>query len=773
MVAGVSPAGSSAQDAHPDASSASLHTSAAAATPLVNAQLTQQIESVKPSVLPIVLPPTALRPFAFRIFTKKHGLNVTSSALEILAAFVGRNCGSGWRDEGLAEKVLDSAARQWRKNGGGVLVEGEGSELQIILHQMESPVRLDKAPELAKKDSISSLNDIYNSSYDHQAYSNVGYATTKTSGKCASESDGLPDNVDTKDPQCWLRIINAFDQPKLFYDSSRRQFENAHISVSTLAAPAQKTNMFRQRYLIVQQRVQRHESFQSSSVKASRERKLNVSAPFNTAREAYKLTPVANLLGRGGSTHLLLGSLSISPSGHLAINDPTGSIILDLQHARPPSVDDGWYTPGMIVVVDGQYEDSESSHTMGLDGSTGVGGFIGGIFVAYGMAAPPSEAREITLGVGGSSTGKNNPVAGFGWVDFLGIGSDRATQGLMSKVESQVMDGLSNELRSRIIILGEVNLDSTKTLQALRRMLAKYAAEPADHTPMAIVLMGNFVRHASMAGQSSEGSIEYKEHFDSLASALSEYPTMLQRTTFVFVPGDRDPWPSSFTAGATAAIPRDPIPDVFTSRIRRAFATANADQERATGKRSTGEAIWTSNPTRLALFGPRLEIALFRDDISGRFRRNTIRFPSQSGLPSQQDVSRQEQNRQGSYSLENERLVQPGSPSVEVESQVADTLPQTKSARQLVKTIINQGHLSPFPLHQRPVMWDFSSSLHLYPLPSALVLMDPEAPTFAIGLDGCHVMNPGPLTPPNRKGIAQWMEYHVGSRRGKPVEIDL
>lgn len=88
-------------------------------------------------------------------------------------------------------------------------------------------------------------------------------------------------------------------------------------------------------------------------------------------------------------------------------------------------------------------------------------------------------------------------------------------------------------------------------------------------------------------------------------------------------------------------------------------------------------------------------------------------------------------------------------------------------ARKLVKTILDQGYLSPFPLSDRPVFWDHAGALQLYPLPTALVLMDPEAPPFAVTYEGCHVMNPGSLTPQGRRGVAQWMEYDARTRRGK------
>src|SRR2546430_15021226 len=62
------------------------------------------------TVLPILLPPQTLRPLAFRTLTKKHNLTLTSSGLQCLATFIGRYCGSGWREEGLVERVLDEVA---------------------------------------------------------------------------------------------------------------------------------------------------------------------------------------------------------------------------------------------------------------------------------------------------------------------------------------------------------------------------------------------------------------------------------------------------------------------------------------------------------------------------------------------------------------------------------------------------------------------------------------------------------------------------------------
>ena len=220
-------------------------------------------------------------------------------------------------------------------------------------------------------------------------------------------------------------------------------------------------------------------------------------------QQSYKLTPIANLLGRSSSNHMLLGLLTISPSGTLAINDLTGSIALDLTHAKPIPEDGAWFAPGMIVLVDGTYEE-EVNGTGTLGGTGGVGGTIGGKFIGFFIGGPPCERRAVTLGVSGTNgDGDITAGGGFGWVDFLGVGSERAVGPKMRKLEQrlikQPVEDEEDAGRGRMIVIGEVNLDQPRTLQALKKLLGIYAAEREEDTPMTFVLMGNFVQHAVMA----------------------------------------------------------------------------------------------------------------------------------------------------------------------------------------------------------------------------------------------------------------------------------
>lgn len=770
--------------------------SPAFSTPVHPIRISKPPEPSKPSILPILLPPATLRPLAFRTFTKKHNLTLTSSALQAFATFIGKHCGSGWREEGLAEKVLDEAAKSWKKNGGAVIVPGEGDELRSVLQNLERSMSGGKPSQqrgLSRQESFTFGKTNADSTGPSSQPEALGREDSETSPAIsASRVDDDRDTTVSEDPRRWLKIVGAFEQPRLTYSVNQKHFEAVSTTPSLLPDPSRKTHYFRHRYNLIYQRLLRNESFQSSSVASARTSSLQrSSSTIATTQQAYKLTPIANLLGRSGSSHLLLGLLTVSPTGVLTVNDLTGSIAVDIQHARPVPEDGAWFTPGMIVLVDGVYEEEGSSTGPGLDGNRGVGGTIGGKFIAFSVGGPPCERREITVGVSGAGKdGHTSTGGGFGWVDFLGVGSERAAGSAMRRLETNVLKRSSSDSlaggRARMVICGEVELDNAKTLQALKRILGIYAAEQADQTPMVVVIMGNFVRYAVMTGGTSGGSIEYKEYFDSLASAISDYPTMLQSTTFVFVPGDNDPWASAFSAGAATALPRNSVPDLFTTRIRRAFATAGNEAEKATGKKADGEAIWSTNPTRLTLFGPAQEVVFFRDDMSGRLRRNAVRFrplqaetqPGSNVVRDQNqnaDVTAMEEGQESREGIEVDIAVEtaeshiPASKTKETTNSTISSDLQT--ARKLVKTILDQGYLSPFPPSDRPVLWDYAGALHLYPLPTALVLMDPEAPPFAVTYEGCHVMNPGPLTPQGRKGVAQWMEYDASTRRGKTREI--
>ncbi|KAK7943737.1 DNA polymerase alpha/epsilon subunit B [Apiospora aurea] len=717
----------------------------------------------KASILPILLPPATLRPLAFRTFTKKHSLTLTSSALQELATFIGRHCGSGWREEGLAEKVLEEAAKGWKNRNGGVIVDGASSELKEILKTLEGNMtggRIVTGRELSRQNSLA-IEPLQESDFSN---TRLGIRPNKSltrddsqqsfgmSSLGMEEEDGN-DEDDVKDPRKWLKVVSAYDQPRMLYNINKKHFEKDPSKPSLLPAASHKTTLFRNRYNVIHQRLLRNESFQTSAVAAARgpaPALQRSSSSTLTSQQTHKITPVANLLGRHGTHHMLLGLLSISPTGTLTINDLTGAISLDVAHAVSIPEDSAWFTPGMVVLVDGIYEEEEESTGKGLGGSNGIGGIIGGRFQCFFIGQPPCEKRKVTLGVSGPDGDQDHTIGGgFGWIDFLGVGSERAVGQKMRRLERRMLQPATQDpdapSRGRIIILGEFNLDQPHALQALHKILTIYSTEPEGSSPMTFVLTGNFTQHAIMAGGgASGGSVEYKEYFDSLASVMSEFPTLLQSSTFVFVPGDNDGWASSFSSGAAVPLPRKAVPEMFTSRIRRAIASANSEG----GVKHGGEAIWTTNPARLSVFGPAHEMVLFRDDMSARLRRTAVRL--KTSQPNYDEGEGQDPAADNDMEMDPSATTAPGVPY------------DVQAARKLVKTILDQGYLAPFRQQIRPVHWDYSSALQLYPLPTSMVLVDATAPPFCVTYEGCHVMNPGTVLVAGRRGVGRWIEYTLG-----------
>lgn len=741
--------------------------SPAFATPVHPIPLRQQAPIPPPhfkptTVLPVQLQPTILRKTAVRVF-KNHDLSLESTALVALAAFIGKHCGLGWREDGLAEGVLTEVSKIWKKEGGEAILK-DGEPLKNILKALEGSMiggRVTPKFALSRQSSFTFSESPYQNG---EGPSRPGIDGQNSFGISSLEvEDGQDEEDALKDPREWIKVVGAFDQPRLTYNPTKKHFEKSSTKASWFPPPSHKTDFFRQRYHLVHQRVLRHESFQSPafSIHSS-----SSGSGFN------KITPIANLLGRSGSAHLLLGLLTISPAGSLALSDLTGSIALDLQHARPfPDENGTWFTPGMIVLAEGIYQE-DYSHTAesALGNTGGIGGTIGGKFIVSVVAHPPCERRAASLGIQDNSDLEASLQTGpaFGWTDFLGLGSERAIGNRMRKLQQHILGPTSSHSgNAKIAIASELNLDNPTTLAALRTMLSTYAALPSSEYPMAIVLLGNFVSQPVMAGAPGAGSIDYKEYFNSLASVLSEFPSLVARSTLVLAPGDNDAWSSSFSAGAASPLPRKSVPEMFTSRVRRTVAEANREIGGAGKGRREGEAIWTTNPSRLTWFGCGGELVLFRDDISGRLRRNAIRFATHEEEQADDGEmsgagDRSQSTTNGNGETQGEPTDVDAAPAGEPEFD-ADTL----AARRLTKTILDQAHLSPFSISSRPIHWDYGNVMQLYPLPTALVLADPEAPAFALNYMGCCVMNSAKIVDGRRGEKARWIEYDVIKRKGE------
>ncbi|KAM5469833.1 DNA-directed DNA polymerase epsilon, subunit B [Microsporum audouinii] len=712
----------------------------------------------EPSVLPVIIPPNTIRPLAFRTLSKKHNLAFTSSTLQALAAFIGKSCGSRWRQEGLADLVLDEVAKLWKQSGGGSIVEDSTKlPLKTILAELETYMvggrvqhdrktakrAIDTAIPQRKREQIT-----LGRSDSPVQTANKDVSVPQETEPDSSEPAEPPEDTPNDRARKRVKIVSAFEQQRLTYNMNKRQFEPPHGHPSLFSPASNRVSLFRDRYYRIHQRLLRNETFQTSTLPTSFS-EANTATPSNLP---YKITSITSLQGRGSTNHLLLGLFSVSPGGGYNLSDPSGTVTIDMTHAKGIPANGAWFVPGMILLVDGIYEDEDE------DTVARGAGAIGGKFIAISVGGPPCERREVSLGIDNQSRGWNTMPPTDSAADPMSAGTES------NQPECMNINSISRQPqeKQRMVIMGEVNLDNPKTLQALSMVLGQYDAASDNQLPSLFVLIGNFVHDAAI-GAGNCGSIEYKEFFDSLASVLMQFPNLLRNSTFVFVPGENDPWASSFSPGATACIPRPLIPELFRSRVRRVFQSAYSQDHSISSRQIDESAIWSSNPTRISVDEPNAsEIVIFRDDISGRLRRNALVMKDDKGKklsPLQADTRTLSQDTAVTDPEENV--------PTEINKDQQDGVdPSLVAARKLVKSILDQGYLSPFSPTVRPILWDYASALHLHPLPTALVMADPEADPFTVTYEGCHAMNPGRFVVEGSSDTARWIEYNMATRKG-------
>lgn len=184
-------------------------------------------QASKPSILPILLPPATLRPLAFRTFTKKHNLTITASALQLLATFIGKHCGSEWREKGLAELVLDDVAKTWKRVTASVIVDGEGSELKEILKNLEvsmSGGRIMQKRDLSRQNSFASGDS---QEFGFPSRLRPDLTRDDSQGSIGMSSLDVDDDgaEASSDPRKWLKVIDAYSQPRLVYNVGKKHFD--------------------------------------------------------------------------------------------------------------------------------------------------------------------------------------------------------------------------------------------------------------------------------------------------------------------------------------------------------------------------------------------------------------------------------------------------------------------------------------------------------------------------------------------------------------------
>jgi DNA polymerase epsilon subunit 2 len=150
----------------------------------------------------------------------------------VLATFIGRHCGTQWREEGLAERVLEEVARSWKSRNGGVIVEGEGNDLKDILKNLEGSMnggRIVTSREPSRQNSLV----LGSSQHGEVSHTRLGLRPNVLGREDSQSSLGMSslnvgdENEDEgiTDPRKWLKVIDAFEQPRLVYNVGKKHFD--------------------------------------------------------------------------------------------------------------------------------------------------------------------------------------------------------------------------------------------------------------------------------------------------------------------------------------------------------------------------------------------------------------------------------------------------------------------------------------------------------------------------------------------------------------------
>ncbi len=341
-------------------------------------------------------------------------------------------------------------------------------------------------------------------------------------------------------------VINAFDIPKFSYHVDRKKFLPVpKESLKLHPGATAKETLFKERYTILHQRTMRHELFTPPAL----------GQPVQSSSK-FQLRTIEYLLSSSGLPDkiIVLGMLTQMKEGKYHLEDPTGVVELDLSQC---TFHMGLFVESSLVLAEGLYEDR--------------------VFHIEAIGFPPPETAADTR-------------LYFGNANFFGGPSSICAK---SSVKLQAM--LEEHSNAMLVFLSDVHLDEPRVMEKLSVLFAGYSDEP----PVAFILMGNFsaVPYGPLRYQ------KMKENFSALGDLMLQFPGLIEKSQFVFVPGPKDPGPGNI-------LPFPAIPSNLTAAVTDRISTAQ----------------FCSNPVRIQFCSQ--EIVVFREDVMNKLCRHCVKFPS-------------------------------------------------------------------------------------------------------------------------------------------------
>lgn len=280
-----------------------------------------------------------------------------------------------------------------------------------------------------------------------------------------------------------MNIISALDVPRLTFSAERKKYLKDDMlgrPPPRLLAPAgSKNTVYLDRFVMLHQRISRHDLFNNTS----------------NVESKYKLKPVEFLLGTVNRLDnlIVLGMLTQITYGAYYLEDPTGVVKLDLTETK---FNTGLFTENCFILAEGWFMDN--------------------IFHIKALGFPPAEKSSTTRGY-------------FGSTNFFGGPHD-----LTVKVSEKLEVAEQQNSDATFVFLSDVWLDEPEVMIRLGRLFDGFSQMP----PIAFVFCGNFLNNC-FSGIAYNSSL--KEHMGILGEMISKRKHLASTSQFLFVPGPTDP----------------------------------------------------------------------------------------------------------------------------------------------------------------------------------------------------------------------------------------
>ncbi|XP_034107437.1 LOW QUALITY PROTEIN: DNA polymerase epsilon subunit 2 [Drosophila albomicans] len=300
-------------------------------------------------------------------------------------------------------------------------------------------------------------------------------------------------------------VIDAFTVPRYRYNTRIKKFERDTQPRRLLTQPRMKSDYLQQRYAMLLQKTLRHDLFAPAVIQDG------VAAEAQTKK--FKLQYAENLLATSNMKEaVVLGLLTQLKEGKFYVEDPTGSVQLDLSGARFHA---GFFCEGCFVLAEGSYAN--------------------GVLKVDGLGFPPAEVASSSRA-------------------FFGTGNTWGGESAkLLKYSPRLQELERTNTETTLVFLSDVRLDLPVVMEKLRQLFVGYDSCP----PQAIVLMGPFTA-------STRNHHELRHHLDALGALAAGCEQLKKQTDIILVPSTEDPT-------APNIFPRAPLPECLAAGLLKAW----------------------------------------------------------------------------------------------------------------------------------------------------------------------------------------------------------